>query len=80
MNTKTTIGIFAAVAILAAAMTPTLITQASAKQTATITCTQQTGAGPNTSTGPCSGSSAENNPNRAEACTASNAGQQKKLC
>jgi hypothetical protein len=80
MQTKTTLAIFAILGAITLVVAPSLISQASAKQSATITCTQETGSGDNVASGPCSGSSAVNNPNRDEDCTAKNAGQQAKLC
>jgi hypothetical protein len=80
MNTKTALAIFAIVGAITLVLAPSLVTQASAKQTATITCNQETGSGDRTTSGGCGGNSAVNNPNREETCTASNAGQQKKLC
>jgi hypothetical protein len=60
MNTKTTFAIIATVAILAAAITPTFLTQASAKITETPpTCERPSG---NERDGPCPGKSGDTEP------------------
>jgi hypothetical protein len=43
MQTKTALAIFAILGAITLVLAPTLTSQASARQTATITCTQQTG-------------------------------------
>ena len=76
---KLAIGIAAVITALAIVAAPTLAAQKvfAAPPSPTITCTQK-GAG--TSSGSCPGSSATNNPNRDETCTAKNSGLQKKQC
>ena len=78
-NQKIVLTIAAMIAALAIIAAPTLAAQKvfAAPPSPTITCTQQ-GAG--TSSGSCPGSSATNNPNREETCTAKNSGLQKKQC
>jgi hypothetical protein len=59
MNTKTTFAIIAMVAILAAAITPTFLTQASAKITEETNCVRPSG---NVREGPCPGGSGDTTP------------------
>ena len=54
MNTKTTLAIIASLTVLAAAITPTLMTQADAKITERTQCERPSG---NVREGPCPGAS-----------------------
>jgi hypothetical protein len=75
MNTKTTLSIVVIAAItLSLTLSAVGVNEAYAKQSATITCTNNGG---HVSDGECKGS--ENN-NKEENCSAKNKGQESKLC
>jgi len=71
MNTKTTMVIFAAVAVLAVALAPALVDYASARKQET--CTLPSG-------NPCTGATADKNPNTEKKCTAGSKDQTNANC
>lgn len=71
MNTKTTMIIFAAVAVLAVALAPALVDYASARKQET--CTLPSG-------NPCTGATADKNPNTEKQCTAGSKDQTNANC